>query len=57
VGKPAVLRVPGWALRIALGKIATEVFGGLRVLPARLTEARFRHDHPDIESALRDALA
>jgi len=55
--RPAVLRIPGWALRIALGGMATEVFGGLRVVPARLAGAGFRYAHEDVDSALRDALA
>lgn len=56
VGRPAVLRVPRLALRVALGKIISEVLGGLRVVPDRLTEAGFQFLHPDLESALRDAL-
>jgi hypothetical protein len=54
--KPARLRVPGPALRLALGGVASDALGGLRVLPARLTEAGFRHHHPDVTSVLNDAL-
>jgi uncharacterized protein len=54
--RPVVLRVPRWVLRGALGGIAVEVFGGLRVVPARLTDAGFRFAHPDIDSALHAAL-
>ncbi|MGH3328996.1 MAG: DUF1731 domain-containing protein [Streptomycetales bacterium] len=35
---------------------AAEVFGGLRVVPDRLTDAGFRFEHPDVGSALRDAM-
>lgn len=57
VGKPAVLRVPAWAMRLAMGKVAPEVLGSLRVLPARLTEAGFRFTHPELTQVLRDELA
>jgi NAD dependent epimerase/dehydratase family enzyme len=55
--RPAVLRIPLWTLRVGLGPIAAEVFGGLRVVPARLTEAGMRFHHQDIDAVLRDALA
>jgi uncharacterized protein (TIGR01777 family) len=54
--RPAVLRIPLWTLRVGLGPIAAEVFGGLRVVPARLTEAGMRFHHQDIDAVLRDAL-
>ena len=56
VGKPARLRMPVGAVRLAMGGAATEVLGSLRVVPARLTEAGFRLEHADVHSALRDAL-
>jgi uncharacterized protein len=57
VGKRARLRVPMGAVRLAMGSTATEVFGSLRVVPARLTEAGFHHQHPDEHTALRNALS
>lgn len=56
VGKPAVLRVPTWAMRLAMGKVAPEVLGSLRVLPARLTEAGFRFTQPELAQVLRGEL-
>ncbi len=56
VHRPAVLVAPRWALRIALGGIASEVFGGLRVVPERLTAAGFRFAQPDLPSTLAEAL-
>ncbi|MQA26326.1 MAG: DUF1731 domain-containing protein [Micromonosporaceae bacterium] len=56
VGTRVVAPAPRWALRIGLGRIANEVFGGLRVIPGRLMDAGFRFAHPDPASALRDAL-
>ncbi|WP_369133151.1 TIGR01777 family oxidoreductase [Modestobacter sp. I12A-02662] len=55
--RPAVLPVPGIALRLALGSFAREaVLGGKRAVPAALTEAGFQHTHRDLEQALRAAL-
>lgn len=56
VGRPAVLRVPTWAMRLALGKVAPEVLGSLRVLPTRLTEAGFRFTQPELKQVLRHEL-
>ncbi|MBM7786151.1 TIGR01777 family oxidoreductase [Tenggerimyces flavus] len=49
--------IPQALLRIGLGRIADEVFGGLRVLPERLREAGFTFTHPDVEDMLRAALS
>jgi NAD dependent epimerase/dehydratase family enzyme len=57
VGRPAVLRVPTWAMRLAMGKVAPEVLGSLRVLPARLTEAGYRFTQPELNQALHHELA
>jgi uncharacterized protein len=57
VGRPAVLRVPTWTMRLALGKVAPEVLGSLRVLPARLTESGFRFTQPELKQVLRHELA
>lgn len=56
VNRRARLRVPLGAVSLAMGGAAAEVFGSLRVIPARLTDAGFRHQHPDLNSVLRDAL-
>jgi len=56
--RPTVAAVPPVALRLALGRqFADELLlGSLRVLPARLAEAGFRFEDPDIESALHEAV-
>jgi uncharacterized protein len=51
------LRVPAWALRLALGEMSSEILGNARVLPARLTEAGFTFRYPSVEAALKAALA
>lgn len=57
VGRPAVLPVPGLALRVALGGFADEgVLVSQRVLPRRLQDAGYEFQHPDIDAALRAVL-
>lgn len=55
--RPALLPAPAPALRLALGEMATEVLASQRVVPRRLLESGFVFAHPDIESAVRAALA
>lgn len=53
VGRPAVIPVPGFALRAVLGGFADEgVLWGQRAVPRRLQDAGYRFHHPDIDSAL-----
>jgi uncharacterized protein len=57
LGRPAILSVPSFALRLALGPIADEaLLASARVLPAKLQAARFAFSHPTIEEALSAAL-
>jgi hypothetical protein len=55
LGRPARLRAPAAALRLALGReMADEtILADLRVVPTRLDAAGFRFAHPEIEAALR----
>ncbi len=56
--RPAFLRVPAAALRIALGGMADEaLLASARVEPRRLLEAGFSFRFPEVEPALRHALA
>jgi uncharacterized protein (TIGR01777 family) len=54
--RPALLPVPGIALRIAVGDLGNDALTGQRALPAVLTSAGFRHRHADLKSALTWAL-
>jgi uncharacterized protein len=56
LGRPALLPAPGFALRLALGAMATVVLDGQRVVPARLLTLGFRFRFSDLEAALRDLL-
>lgn len=55
--RPAVLPAPGVALRLALGKMAKPLLlTDQRVVPAKLQQATFHFEHPDLEPSLRDIL-
>jgi hypothetical protein len=59
VHRPAVLPVPAFALRAALGRqMADEmVLSGARVVPARLQAAGYTFAHPNLDEALASVLA
>lgn len=52
VRRTALLSVPGWAMRLALGELSSELLGSIRVLPSRLLQAGFSFDYPEIGPAL-----
>jgi len=57
LGRPAVLPVPAFALRLLLGEMADEMLlASTRVRPSRLLESGYRFRHPSLEAALRHAL-
>ena len=57
LGRPALLRVPGWSLRAVLGEMGRELLlFSQRVVPARLVAGGFTFDHSAIEEALRHTL-
>ncbi|HEY2260979.1 MAG TPA: TIGR01777 family oxidoreductase [Solirubrobacteraceae bacterium] len=56
LGRPAVLPVPGTALKLLYGEMAEIVTTGQRVVPARLSQLGYAFDHPELEAALRDVL-
>ncbi|PSJ28198.1 TIGR01777 family protein [Streptosporangium nondiastaticum] len=55
--RPALLPVPAPVLRAALGEMASDVLGSQRVVPRRLLDSGFSFACPDVESAVRAALA
>ena len=54
--RPCWLRTPAWALRLALGEMATLVLDGQRALPQRLLALGYAFRFPHAEDALRDLL-
>lgn len=55
--RPAFLPVPGFALKLLYGEMAQVVTTGSRVVPERLQTVGHSFHHPDLEPALRAALA
>jgi uncharacterized protein len=55
--RPAVVPVPGFALRLLYDGMAQLVTDGRRVVPRRTLELGYEHRHPDLDEALRSALA
>lgn len=54
--RPTIMPVPGFALRILLGELATETLRSSRVLPGVLHRVGFRFQHPELAGALAAAL-
>ncbi len=52
--RPCWLPAPGFALRIALGRVAEVVTGSQRVMPERATVAGFAFQFPRLQAALED---
>ena len=51
--RPALLPVPGFALRLALGQLADELLlGGQRVLPKEAAETGYQFFYPTLGEAL-----
>jgi uncharacterized protein len=55
--RPAVLPVPGFALKLLYGEMSTIVTGGVNMVPARATDLGYRFRHPEVGEALRSALS
>lgn len=53
---PAVMPVPGFALRALYGEMSEVLLGSQRVIPEAAMEAGFRFAYPDLGPALRDVL-
>jgi uncharacterized protein (TIGR01777 family) len=55
--RPAVIRVPTFALRMAMGEMGSVLLNSQRVIPEQLQKAGFGFRHPDIDDALQDILS
>lgn len=56
LNRPAILRVPAVALRIAIGEAAGVILAGQRIQPRVAVERGYQFRFPDVEQALRDLL-
>ena len=52
LGRPAILTVPGVALKVMLGESSDLLLKGQKVLPERLEAAGFKFEYPKLEPAL-----
>lgn len=56
LGRPSVMWVPGFALKLALGEMSEVVLGGQRVLPQGARAAGYSFQYPELSGALRNLL-
>jgi hypothetical protein len=54
--RPSLIPVPGLALRVLYGEMASLLTEGRRALPRRLLEAGYTFRHPEVAEALADLL-
>lgn len=54
--RPAILPLPAFALRLALGDMAALLLESVRATPDRLQQSGYRFGHADLDDALRHAL-
>jgi NAD dependent epimerase/dehydratase family enzyme len=58
VGRPAVLKIPSFAARLAPGGMADEILlASTRVVPEKLLQAGYEFRFPDLRPALEAMLA
>jgi len=55
--RPAVLPVPAFALRLAVGEMAEVLLGGQRALPKKALDGGYRFRFDDVDRALQDVLS
>lgn len=56
LGRPAVARVPAFALKLALGEAAEALLVSQRVVPARAEEAGYAFRYPTVRAALEASI-
>ncbi len=56
MGRPSIIPVPGFAMRLAFGEVAEVVLKGQRAIPQRLLDLGFEFDFPTAEACLWDLL-
>jgi len=56
LGRPAIARVPEFALRLALGEAAEAMLASQRVIPRRALDVGYTFRFPELRPALKDVL-
>ena len=54
--RPHYFPLPGFAMRLAFGEVASMVLEGQKVIPQKLLEAGYEFKYPRLEDALKDLL-
>lgn len=57
LGRPAKMRVPAFAIKLAFGPAAEALLTGQRAVPTRLVESGYAFLFPDLASALADVVS
>ncbi len=52
--RPSYMPIPGFAMRLLVGEVATVVLDGQRALPKKLEDLGFKFQFPEVEPALLD---
>src|SRR5262245_8893612 len=55
--RPAIVPLPAFALRLALGEMGSLLLESARVVPERLRQTGYRYRRPELDDALRHAMA
>lgn len=56
LGRPAIVPIPAFAMRLALGEAADMILGGQRVLPTRALSTGYQFCHRSLRTALESIL-
>ena len=54
--RPAIAPVPAFAIQLLYGDMSEIVTKGQNAVPRRTLELGYRHEHPELDEALRSAL-
>ena len=54
--RPAILPIPAFIMKLAMGEFATALLNGQKVFPRKLLDMGFDFDYPQIDAALKEIL-
>jgi len=57
LSRPAFIKTPGFALKLAMGEFGSVLLNGQRVIPEKLLKHGFTFRYPEITAALREAVS
>jgi uncharacterized protein len=57
IHRPAIAPVPGFAVKTLYGEMASIVTTGARAVPRKLEELGYEFKHPELDEAVRSAVA